>query len=174
MTLQQATNEVSTAQSPVKIDVRTPGEYSEAHVPGAINVPLADLMGHTDFLKKEFGDRPIELMCRTERRANLARENLVAAGFGNLSIVNGGMSLWLEQGKEVVKGKKGMSLERQVRIAAGTLVVAGAALSVWVHPGFLGLSVFVGCGLVFAGITDTCGMAMMLGKLPFNRVRCPR
>ena len=79
---------------------------------------------------------------------------------------------WLgnEAGLPVVRGKKAISLERQVRIAAGSLVVLGTALGAFVHPGFLGLSAFVGAGLVFAGITDTCGMGMLLARMPWNRV----
>jgi hypothetical protein len=69
----------------------------------------------------------------------------------------------------VVEGKKVMSLERQVRIAAGSLVLIGAAVGQFVHPGGFGLSAFIGAGLVFAGLTDTCGMGMMIAKMPWNR-----
>ena len=72
-------------------------------------------------------------------------------------------------GLPVVRGKKAISLERQVRIAAGSLVVVGALLGWSVHPAFVGLSAFVGAGLVFAGITDTCGMGMILARMPWNR-----
>ena len=71
----------------------------------------------------------------------------------------------------VVRGKKIISLERQVRIAAGFLVLVGAALALVVHPYFVGLSAFVGAGLMFAGITDSCGMGMLLAKMPWNRIR---
>ena len=64
-----------------------------------------------------------------------------------------------------------MSLERQVRIAAGLLVVIGSALGAFVDQRWIGLAAFVGTGLIFAGVTDTCGMAMLLGKLPWNQVR---
>ena len=79
----------------------------------------------------------------------------------------------------MVRGRKAISLERQVRIAAGSLVVLGTALGAFVHPGFLALSAFVGAGLVFAGVTDTCGMGMMLARMPWNRAEpeaatCPR
>ena len=69
----------------------------------------------------------------------------------------------------MVEGKKVMSLERQVRIAAGSLVVIGAVVGQFVHPGGFGLSAFIGAGLVFAGVTDTCGMGMMIAKMPWNR-----
>ena len=93
--------------------------------------------------------------------------------------VEGGTLAWEQAGLPVVRGKKAMSLERQVRIAAGSLVVLGTALGAFVHPGFLGLSAFVGAGLVFAGVTDTCGMGMVLARMPWNRAEpeeatCPR
>jgi hypothetical protein len=76
-----------------------------------------------------------------------------------------------ESGIPVIRGKKVMSLERQVRISAGSMVVAGAALIFFVHPFWIGLSAFVGAGLVFAGVTDTCGMGMMLAKMPWNQIK---
>ena len=76
-----------------------------------------------------------------------------------------------ESGIPVIRGKKVMSLERQVRIAAGSMVFAGAALGFFVHPYWIGLSAFVGAGLVFAGVTDTCGMGMMLAKMPWNQIK---
>jgi hypothetical protein len=71
----------------------------------------------------------------------------------------------------VVRGKKAISLERQVRIAAGSLTFLGAALGAFVHPAFIGLSAFVGAGLIFAGVTDTCGMGMILARMPWNQCK---
>jgi hypothetical protein len=84
--------------------------------------------------------------------------------------IEGGTLACVEAGLPVVRGKKAISLERQVRIAAGSLVLLGAALS-FVHLAFIGLSAFVGAGLVFAGITDTCGMGMMLARMPWNQIK---
>ena len=96
-------------------------------------------------------------------------QKLEAAGFTHIVNVEGGTLAWPAAGLPVVEGKKVMSLERQVRIAAGSLVVIGAAVGLFVHPGWLGLSAFIGAGLVFAGVTDTCGMGMMIAKMPWNR-----
>ena len=90
------------------------------------------------------------------------------AGFSNVVNIEGGTMACVEAGLPVVRGKKAISLERQVRIAAGSLVLLGAALS-FVHPAFIGLSAFVGAGLVFAGITDTCGMGLILARMPWNQ-----
>ncbi len=161
------------AEKALYVDVRTPSEFLEVHIPDAINIPLADLDKFADELREAAESQKIMLMCRTERRANMAREALAKRGMNNLGIVPGGMTRWLEERKDVVQGKKGMSIERQVRIAAGSLVLLGVVLGTLLHPGFLAISGFVGAGLIFAGITDTCGMALVLGKLPFNRVAKP-
>jgi rhodanese-related sulfurtransferase len=96
---------------------------------------------------------------------------LIAAGVTNVINVEGGTRAWDQAGLPVVRGKKTISLERQVRIAAGSLVLLGAALGYFINPLFIGLSAFVGAGLIFAGVTDTCGMGMMLAKMPWNQVR---
>ena len=66
-------------------------------------------------------------------------------------------------------GSRVISLERQVRIAAGSLVLLGVALGLLVHPAFIGLAAFVGAGLVFAGVTDWCGMGLLLARMPWNQ-----
>lgn len=96
---------------------------------------------------------------------NTVKPHIVTVGSIN---VEGGTQACIEAGLSVVRGKKAISLERQVRIAAGSLVLLGVGLS-FVHPYFIGLSAFIGAGLVFAGITDTCGMGMMLAKMPWNK-----
>jgi hypothetical protein len=86
-----------------------------------------------------------------------------------LQVVQGGVQAWEAAGLPLNRGRKTLSLERQVRIIAGALVVVGAVLGYLVHPAWVGLSGFVGAGLVFAGITDTCGMAMVLARMPWNQ-----
>ena len=85
--------------------------------------------------------------------------------------VEGGTLACVESGLPVVRGMKAISLERQVRIASGLLVLLGALLGWLVHPAFIGLSAFIGAGLVFAGVTDTCGMGMLLARMPWNQVK---
>jgi hypothetical protein len=109
------------------------------------------------------------IICRTGKRAEQAYQKLAAADCENLAILDGGVTAWENAGLPVNRGRKAMSLERQVRVAAGTLVLVGVALGTWTHPGFYGISAFVGAGLVFAGLTDWCGMAMLLAKMPWNQ-----
>ena len=151
------------------LDVRTPVEFREVHVAEAHNMPL-DRLDPATVMQDRNGKReePLYLICRSGSRGQQACEKFLAAGFPNVVNVEGGTLAWAECGLPVVRGKKAISLERQVRIAAGSLVLLGAALS-FVHPAFIGLSAFVGAGLVFAGITDTCGMGMILARMPWNQ-----
>ena len=112
---------------------------------------------------------PLYIICRSGSRGRQACEKFAAAGYTNVVNVEGGTLAWEQAGLPVVPGKKTISLERQVRIAAGALVVLGTALGFFVHPAFLSLPAFVGAGLIFAGVTDTCGMGMLLARMPWNR-----
>jgi rhodanese-related sulfurtransferase len=152
------------------IDVRTSLEFREVHAAAARNIPLSDLTA-ADVAPANKRHEAVYLICQSGTRARQACEQLAAQGFTRLYNVEGGTVEWVKRGLPVVRGKKGMSLERQVRIAAGSLVLIGVALSYFVHPYLIGLSAFVGAGLVFAGITDTCGMGMILAKMPWNQVR---
>ena len=156
------------------IDVRTPAEFGEVHVDFAHNIPL-------DRLEKQAvtslaGDGPVYFVCKSGTRSQKACEKLIAAGLKDVVSVEGGTAACEAAGVPVVRGRKVMSLERQVRIAAGALVAIGAALAGfgpeapvnWQAIG-AGLAGFVGCGLVFAGITDTCGMAMLIARMPWNQ-----
>ena len=110
------------------------------------------------------------MICQSGGRAARACERFETAGFSNVFSIEGGTSAWEQAGLPIVRGTTGViALERQVRIAAGALVLIGLALGWFVHPAFLGLSAFVGAGLVFAGVTDWCGMGLLLAKMPWNR-----
>lgn len=153
------------------IDVRTPAEYREIHAEGAQLVPL-DRLDPKSLVASlsSSATEPIYVICKSGSRARQACEQFLAAGIANIVSVEGGTTAWEQAGLPVVRGKKTMSLERQVRIAAGSLVLTGAVLSLAHHPWWIGLSAFVGAGLVFAGITDTCGMGMLLARMPWNQI----
>ena len=152
------------------IDVRMPTEYREFHAEGAINVPLDSLDPKAVADSVGAGaDRPVYVICKSGNRSSKAVQKFVNSGIVNVINVNGGTTAWVEAGLPVVRGEKSISLERQVRIVAGFLTLLGAALGFFVHPYFIGLSAFIGAGLMFAGITDSCGMGMMLSKMPWNQ-----
>lgn len=152
------------------IDVRTPVEFREVHVEYARNVPL-DQFDPKAVLASRQGQPsdPVYVICKSGARGRQAAEKLQRAGFENVVNVEGGTAAAEQAGVPVVRGKKAMSIERQVRIAAGSIVLIGVGLAYFVHPWLIGISAFVGAGLVFAGITDTCGMGLMLARMPWNR-----
>ncbi|WP_199186935.1 rhodanese-like domain-containing protein [Blastopirellula marina] len=154
------------------IDVRTPAEFREIHATPARNAPLESLDVDGVVKSRQLGaDQPLYVICRSGKRADQACRKFVAAGYDNVINVEGGTVAWEAAKLPVVRGKKAIALERQVRIAAGSLVLLGAVLGLTVHPYFIGISAFVGAGLIFAGVTDTCGMAMMLARMPWNQVK---
>ena len=154
------------------IDVRTPAEFGEVHVDFAHNIPL-DRLDAKEVASVANGG-PVYFVCKSGTRSQKACEKLLAAGVHDVISVEGGTAACEAAGVPVVRGRKVMSLERQVRIAAGALVAIGATLAafgpdiMWQRIG-IGLAGFIGCGLVFAGITDTCGMAMLIAKMPWNQ-----
>ena len=152
------------------VDVRMPTEFREVHAQGAKNYPLDSLDPESIVrsLNGQTGD-PIYVICKGGNRSSKAVKKFLDAGLDHVVDVQGGTTAWVEAGLPVVRGKKAISLERQVRIVAGFLTLMGALLGFFVHPYFIGLSGFIGAGLMFAGITDTCGMGMMLAKMPWNR-----
>ncbi len=150
------------------IDVRTPGEYESVHVAGSYNVPL-DTLGEHGREIGAVGGLTHVLVCQSGQRARRAEEVLEAAGLRNLHVLNGGINGWVASGFPVRRGPKRISVERQVRIAAGAIGAVGALLVLVTSPWFAVLPLFVGSGLVFAGVTDTCAMGRLLTKLPYNR-----
>jgi rhodanese-related sulfurtransferase len=150
------------------LDVRTPAEYETVHIRGAYNVPLDLLAEHGPEIRATVLE-PVVLICQSGQRAQKADAALRAAGMPSLHVLDGGVNAWTAAGQPVVRGTQRLSLERQVRIAAGTLAALGGVLALVVNPLFALLPAFVGGGLVFAGVTNTCGMAMLLARLPYNR-----
>jgi rhodanese-related sulfurtransferase len=150
------------------LDVRTPAEFETAHIAGAYNVPLDTLQEHSTEIR--FGiQAPIVLICHSGGRARKAEEALRIAGMEQLHVLDGGVSAWMQQGRPLVQGRVRMSLERQVRVAAGALVVLGSLVALLLWPGAVLLPLLVGSGLVFAGLTDSCMMGMLLARLPYNK-----
>lgn len=150
------------------LDVRTPGEFEAEHIAGAYNVPLDTLGEHGAEIRAAVAE-PVVLICRSGQRARKAEQALKSAGMSNLHVLDGGMTAWTAAGLPVRRAAPRMSLERQVRIAAGALAAAGGFLALFVNPLFAVLPAFVGSGLVVAGATDTCAMGMLIAKLPCNQ-----
>jgi rhodanese-related sulfurtransferase len=151
------------------VDVRTPAEFARVHAVGAKLIPL-DKLDPAAIAAHRVNDRePIYLICASGGRASKACEQLEQAGVGPAFCIEGGTDAWERMGLPVERGPSTViSLERQVRIVAGSLVLVGLILGWLVHPLLLILTAFIGAGLIFAGITNFCGMAIVLGKMPWN------
>jgi rhodanese-related sulfurtransferase len=152
------------------IDVRMPAEYQARHVEFARNVPL-DQLDPEALIKSRGGssDEPLYLICQAGQRSRKGCEYLLQAGVANVVSVEGGTKACEEAGLPMARGRKTIGLERQIRIGAGSLILIGVLLGWLVHPAFFGLAAFIGAGLIFAGITDTCGMSIVLARMPWNQ-----
>lgn len=151
------------------IDVREPGEYAGERIPGARLVSLSQF----DPRKiPQNADTPAVLYCQSGNRSAIAAQKLLDAGFERVTHLSEGIGAWKAAGYPTQSNPKApISLMRQVQIVAGSLVVAGTVLGTWVSPWFLLLSGFVGAGLVFAGVSNTCLLGRLLSYLPYNQRR---
>ena len=157
-------------QDKIFVDVRSPAEYRSVRVQGAVNLPLNSITCAD--VKKLIGDKQnpaIILLCGKGGRARKAAEILQAGSF-NLLVVEGGTNACVDANLPIEKGSgTTISIERQVRIGAGSLVCLGLVLGHFVNPYFYFLSAFIGAGLVFAGVTDWCGMGLLIARAPWNK-----
>ncbi len=166
------------------LDVRTKMEHAEKHIGfGHAHVPLDELKP-TDFMMRHGldHDADVYILCRSGKRAAQAAEKFVAEGYRNVKVIEGGIVACEDCGHDIkgtsaqgpkpqgAKVKGPISLERQVRIAAGLFAAVGGALGLFVNPVFAIIPLFVGCCLIFAGVTDRCGMALVLTKAPWNKI----
>ena len=148
------------------VDVREHAEFASGRIPGSRLLPLGELHRRAAELD---ASRPVVCVCRSGKRSSQAMEKLAALGFDDVHQLDGGLTAWEQAGFALEKDEGApWALERQVRFAAGLLVLAGLGLSL-VWPPAIGLSWFVATGLVFAGVTDWCGMGLLLAKMPWNR-----
>lgn len=157
-------------QSLFFIDVRTPGEFNSGHAERAVNIPL-DVLTSDPRITQCDKSRPIALICKSGGRSKAGMDMLRASGFQNVTDIGGGTAAWIQAGLpiETNDGPKVISLERQVRIAAGILILLGILFGFNLNSAWFYLSAFVGAGLIFAGVTDYCGMALLLARAPWNR-----
>jgi rhodanese-related sulfurtransferase len=152
------------------VDVRTPGEYQTGHIAGSINLPLDQVDAHLRRIVNDAGGRLV-LICQSGSRAAQAHRTLTSAGLTDVAVLTGGMNAWTAAGGPTQRsGKPRWTLERQVRLVAGGIVLAAVVASIWV-PALRYLAGLVGAGLVVAALTDSCLMGTALARLPYNRGR---
>jgi len=152
------------------LDVRTPPEFAAAHVPGAQLVPLDRLDPQAYLGQRKNPEKPIYVFCQAGGRATKAVERFRQAGFDNAILVEGGTQAWIDAGLPVDRGdSKVLPLMRQVQIVIGGVSATGALLALIVNPLWALLPLFTGAGLIFAGATGICGLALLMAKAPWNR-----
>jgi rhodanese-related sulfurtransferase len=152
-----------------QIDVRTPAEFAAVHVAYARSVPLEKLDPKAIVAERNGRGGPLYVICHSGTRGKQACEQFLAAGFPDAVVVEGGTQACIAAGLPMKHGRQVLPLDRQMRIVMGTLVLIGVALGFLVHPVGFGLSAFVGCGLIFAGITDICPLSMLVARMPWNQ-----
>lgn len=149
------------------IDVREFPEFEAEKIHNSKLMPLSNFEKHADEIDHA---KPVYLMCRSGNRARQAADRLLRKGFTDVHVIEGGMQAWKEANLPIIKGEsKVWSLERQVRFTAGSIVLIGVLLSVFLWQPLIWISGFIGAGLVFSALTDTCGMGMVLARMPWNQ-----
>jgi len=155
------------------IDVRSAAEFRAGHIPGAKLLPIEQLTPdkvRTSFNHLEFSDgNPVYLTCHAGPRAEQAAQQLQQAGFENLQLIEGGTQAWQQAGLPLNRCGNAISLERQVQITIGALLVMKVVLGFSVHELFFATTAFIGAGLIVAGTTRWCGMARLIAQMPWNR-----
>ena len=158
---------------PAVLDVRTHAEYRAGHIPGAKLLPIQefDPEAVTEHLGRPHAghQETLYLTCQAGPRAQAAAERLQQAGFHNLALIEGGTKAWEDAGLPLVRQGRTISLERQVQIAIGSLLLFKVLLGFSVHELFFALTAVIGAGLIVAGTTRWCGMAELIARLPWNR-----
>jgi rhodanese-related sulfurtransferase len=162
------TRQLIAQPSTLVLDVRSPGEFETSHIAGAVNIPVDRLDPHLREIVAAGGGTMV-LVCQSGGRATQAADKLARTGKSDLVVLEGGMNAWEAAGAPVERGEvQRWALERQVRLVAGSIVFLSVLLSLLV-PGTQWIAAAVGFGLVFAAVSNTCMMGMLLSKLPYNR-----
>jgi rhodanese-related sulfurtransferase len=164
--------QLGSGSAPMLLDVRTPVEHEEVHLDGARLMPLDELDPQRVRDSLTPGGSCV-VICGSGGRAARAAQSLRDAGCGDVRVLEGGMNAWQEAGLPVIRSaRRRLPLMRQVQLVIGSVVLAGTVGSLYVDPRLLWLAVFMGAGLVFAGASGWCGLAILLSKMPWNRSSC--
>jgi rhodanese-related sulfurtransferase len=151
------------------LDVRTTPEFRSAHIAGSTSIPL-DRLDFAAIRHLCTGGDCLYVLCQTGGRARKAIQKLQTGGMRNCVLVEGGIEAWIDAGLPVERGEtRVLPLMRQVQITVGLIAGSGAVLALTVNPLFAIIPLFMSCGLIFAGVTGICGLAILLAKMPWNR-----
>lgn len=151
------------------IDVRTPAEFETKHIPGSHNIPLDQLSSYKDEIAASARHARLLLVCQSGTRACKAAEILQTTSLTSMTVLEGGIASWEKAGKLLRQGRQKWRMERQVRGVAGTLVLLGALGGLFVWKPLSLVAVLIGGGLAYSAVSNTCGLALVLSKLPYNQ-----
>ncbi len=164
----RAAKELAEKDSKTKLlDVRSALEFSQVYIKDSINIPIDMLYVKISDLSRS--QQNYIVLCRTGNRSPMAADMLLQSGIQGVKVMQGGMTKWQKEGLPVIKGEGGISLERQVRLIAGSLILFGILISWFVSWAFILIPIFISCGLIYSGVSDNCLMGMLLMKLPYNK-----
>jgi|ACQI01.1.fsa_nt_gi rhodanese-related sulfurtransferase len=169
ITAEEAKELIENGDCSLLVDVRSHAEFRASHIPGARNMPLDELEQDIGEQVKD-KDATLFLMCSCGNRSDKACEEMQELGYHNVISIEGGIIEMKRLGMKIIEEQHHtISIERQVRIVAGSLVLIGLILGFTLHPGYFAISALIGSGLLFAGITDTCGLGLLLARMPWNK-----
>lgn len=161
-------SQLSSAERVRVLDVRSAAEFATGHIPGAANIPMEQVGARMP----DIPAAPLVIVCEAGKRAEIVAGWLADENQDELSVLDGGTKAWRTAGYPLVScAPCRWTLERQVRLIAGIIVLLGTVLSVLVNAKWVYLAMFIGAGLTFAGATNICGMAILLAKMPWNSIR---
>ncbi|GHO77721.1 sulfurtransferase [Ktedonobacter sp. SOSP1-85] len=167
--VEKAYEMITEAKNAIAIDVRTSAEFESKHIPGSHNIPLDQLPAYTNEIAELASNAAVLLICQSGTRARKAAEVLQTMPVSSLSILDGGIVAWEKAGKPYKQGVQKWSMERQVRGVAGTLVLLGALGGLFAWKPLTWIAALIGGGLAYSAASNTCGMALLLSKLPYNQ-----
>ena len=157
------------------LDVRSPAEHSGVHIPGTQLIPLDELDAVSFCSQRGTDCAPVYVICQSGGRATRAIQKLEAAGVKGCILLEGGTQAWIDAGLPVNRGKsRVLPLMRQVQITIGAIAASGSLLALLVDTRFAFVPLFMGCGLLMAGITGFCGLAVLMAKMPWNKASSPQ
>ena len=163
ISVRELLNSLRSADNFGVLDVRSAAEFATGHIPGAVNIPMEQV----ERRMLDIPPGPLVLVCEAGKRAEIVAGWL--SDQKGVTVLDGGTKAWRTAGYPLVTcAPCRWTLERQVRLIAGIIVLLGTVLAVVVNANWVYLSMFIGAGLTFAGATNICGMAILLAKMPWN------
>lgn len=148
----------------VLVDVRTAKEFADQSIPGAINIPSNS---YTAADYAQFANAHICLICESGSRANAVRQELMAAGFANVSLLDKHMAHLAEQ----LPARTQWTVDRQFRLALAMLLGVFLLGYVLNQAALIFIPIVLFSGLLYSAVSNNCYLKEFIAVLPWNRTR---